>query len=397
MSAALELEDAQAKLLALATRMPVEQVHVAEAAGRYLAADLIAERTQPPTDLSAMDGYAIGAGQGPWRLIGESRAGNPFAGTLEHGETVRISTGAEVPQGADRILIQEDAQVEDGDTVSAVDLPASGQHVRRRGFDFSEGDRVLESGTRIGPAQVALALSAGHAKVPVRRAPLVAVLDCGDELCADPAHCAPGQIPASNGAMLEAVLRPLGCEVMRIGPVADDLEALARALELAQAADILITSGGASVGDHDLIKPALEQWSAQLAFWRVAIKPGKPLLVATRGKQVILGLPGNPVSSYVTCFLFGLPLVRASLGASEALPRKVTVRAGCELSGGGVRREFLRAFWDGECAVPVDQQDSSALASLARANCLIERRAGADAVAGGTPIVVYPLEIGGIA
>ena len=264
-------------------------------------------------------------------------------------------------------------------------------------MDFRAGSVVLPAGARIGPAQVALANSAGNADVEVRKPPRIAVLDSGDELAADPRECGPDQIPASNGRMLETMLLAHGCNVTRIGPVPDDRSALAAALAQAEDANILVTSGGASVGDHDLIKPALEDWGAELAFWKVAIKPGKPLIVATRGKQVILGLPGNPVSRFVTAFLFLLPLVRKSMGAARPLPRSVQVPLAVDLATGGGRREFLRAKWDTNGVSPLHLQDSSALANLAMAHCLIDRPAHDEPVQAGTCVATYPLENGAIA
>ncbi|XUU60051.1 molybdopterin molybdotransferase MoeA [Erythrobacter sp. HA6-11] len=397
MAAMLELEEAQEQLLALAQPMPVETLALEATQGRYLASDLLARRTQPARDLSAMDGYAIGPGDGPWTLVGESRAGAPYTGSVASGETVRISTGAALPEGADRILIQENAELSDEQAKLASDAPREGQHVRRRGMDFTEGSVVLPAGTRIGPAQIALASSAGHGELQVRKAPRIAVMDSGDELATDPSDCGPDQIPASNGRMLEAMLAGLGCEVKRIGPVPDNRAALAEALRQAEAADILVTSGGASVGDHDLIKPALEDWGATLGFWKVAIKPGKPLIVATRGEQVILGLPGNPVSSFATAFLFLLPLVRKTMGSAHPLPLRLLLPAAQDLEAGGSRREFLRAIWDEKGVTQLLLQDSSALANLAKAHCLIDRSADAEAVEAGTLVPVYPLEHGAIA
>ena len=391
----LSLEEAQMRVLALAPEMPVESVPVEDAVGRYLASDLHALRTQPPAELSAMDGYAIGGGdQGPWRMVGESRAGHPFTNALSAGEAIRISTGAHLPAGADRVLIQENARVEAGMLHCEEDFPEHMQHVRRRGFDFSQGDVLLSQGTQIGAAQIALALGGGHASLDVLRAPHVAVLDSGDELAADPTQCADNQIPASNGAMLGTMLAELGCQVTRIGPVPDDLAALADALKQAEQADIVITSGGASVGDHDLIQPALEGWGAQLDFWKVAIKPGKPLLVARRGRQAVFGLPGNPVSSFVTCYLFVMPLIRATMGSSNPLPKPAMLRVGQALSPVGSRREFLRAYWDGLEVRITDSQDSSALAALAAANCLIDRPADSHGIEAGTSVPCYLLKNG---
>ena len=393
MNAPLTLEEAQARLLALAPALPSETVASEDALGRVLAADLRAARTQPPADLSAMDGYALAGGTAHWRLVGESRAGAPFPATLAPGEAARISTGAVVPDGADRVLLQEDAVVDAGQ-VAAAELPPPGRHIRARGFDFRAGDLLLAKGSRITAGRVALALAAGHATLAVTRRVKVTVMDSGDELSADPAACLPHQIPASNAAMIAALIAPLGCDVTRIGPVPDTREALAAALAGAGDADILVTSGGASVGDHDLIKPALAEWGVETAFWRVAIKPGKPLLVATRGGQVILGLPGNPVSSFVTAFLFALPLVRAAQGDPDPLPVAETLVAGEDLPATDKRREFLRAVRNGGSVRLAGSQDSSALSALAAADCLIDRAAHAAPLAAGERVRVYMLRNG---
>lgn len=393
MTELLGLEEAQARLLALAPVLPLETVPVETALGRFLAEDVRAARTQPAADFSAMDGYALAGGEGPWRLVGESRAGAPYREVLEPGEATRISTGAIVPTGADRVLLQEDAEDNAGQ-IRASELPPPGRHIRARGFDFHAGDLLLARGTPITPARLALALASGHATVTVARRLRVAVMDSGDELAVDPAACLPHQIPASNAAMIAAMLAPLGCEVTRIGPVPDDRGALADALEQAGEADILVTSGGASVGDHDLIKPALAEWGAETAFWRVGIKPGKPLLVATRGSQVILGLPGNPVSSFVTAFLFAMPLVRAGLGDPDPLPQAVAMFAGEDLPPTERRREFLRAVLDGNQVRLAGSQDSSALSALAAADALIDRPAGSPAANAGEAVQVFLIRNG---
>ena len=398
MSEQLALEDAQARLLALAPLLPLETVSAEAALGRFLAEDLHAARTQPAADLSAMDGYALTPGAGPWRVAGESRAGAPYPAAMAAGEAVRISTGAIVPQGADRVLLQEDA-ARAGETVSATELPPPGRHIRLRGFDFHAGDLLLTCGARITPGRMALALAAGQGTLTVTRRVRVAVMDSGDELSSDPAACLPHQIPASNAAMIAAMLAQLGRAVPRLGPAPDDRAALAAALAEAEGADILVTSGGASVGDHDLIKPALAEWGAQTVFWRVAIKPGKPLLVATRqspgGSQVVLGLPGNPVSSFVTAFLFACPLVRTAMGDPDPLPQADTGIAGEDLPAIGPRREFLRAVRARGGAVRLaGSQDSSALSALAAADCLIDRPAHAPAVRAGETIRLFHLQNG---
>ncbi len=394
MTAPLPLEEAQARLLALAAPLARETLPVEQTGGRYLAEDLRAARTQPAADLSAMDGFAL-VGAGPWSLIGESRAGHPFAGVLSPGEAVRISTGALMPLGADTVLIQEYAQCIGASVHLTGEAPVSGRHIRRSGFDFGTGDTVLTAGTRLGPAAIALALAAGHAAVAIHRAPRVMIIDSGDELAAEPRACAPHQVPASNGAMLAAMLAPLPCSTRRMGPVADDLGVVVRALESAGDADVIVTTGGASVGDHDLIRPALEAVGATIDFWRIAVRPGKPLLVARRDGQIMLGLPGNPVSSFVTAFLFLLPLVRALAGARAPLPRPIALPLLDALPPGGDRREFLRATWHRDGVRPQSERDSSALASLASADALIERPAHCDGTKAGTPVPVYLIENGG--
>lgn len=398
MSVLLSLEEAQARLLELAPKLHSSRLGISPfSANRFLARDFTALRTQPPEDLSAMDGYAIGPDIGPWKLVGESRAGAPFDGALQPGHCVRISTGAHMPEGGDRVLIQENAEVE-GDMVAATDLPPAERHVRKAGFDFRYGDTILAKGAPYSPATLALGAAAGHGDLQWVEPPSVAVLDSGDELVPVGKPCNSHQIPASNGVMLGAMLYPYVGPVNPLGPVADDRAALARALRQSEDSHILITSGGASVGDHDLIQQALIDWGADLAFWKVAIKPGKPLMVATRqdtwGKQVIVGLPGNPVSSFVTCFLFVLPLVRAAMGDPGPLPKTTTLTAGECLPAVGTRREFLRGVSDGQSVRLAASQDSSALRALASANCLIDRPAGSTAVQAGEPVSVYNLQNG---
>jgi len=397
----LPLDEAQARLLALAEPLPVERVDVPGALGRYLAEPLRARRAQPAAHASAMDGYAVSSADlaGPWRVIGESAAGHPFAGTPARGEAVRISTGALLPDGCDTVVIQENT-ARDGDRLTLTDPTGveAHRHVRHCGSDFACEDQLLRAGTRIGPAQLALALAAGHKHLAVRRPPRIAIIDSGDELAADPESCAPHQVPASNGAMIAALVAALPCEVRRLGPVADTMEALARALAAAEGCDVVVTTGGASVGDHDLVRPALQAWGAELDFWKVAIRPGKPLMVARRGGQLAVGLPGNPVSSMVTAYLFLLPLLRALLCAAEPLPRALPFTLAGTLPPVGDRREFVRAmFDDAGRLVPVRSQDSGALGSLALAQVLIDRPPGAGAAHPGDPVQAYLLENGGIA
>ncbi len=400
MSALLSLEDAQARLLALAPsvhNLTYGLTHVAMP--DYLSRDVTALRSQPAADLSAMDGYAI-CGTGPWKRVGESRAGGPFAGSLAPGECVRISTGAHLPDGAQSVLIQENAIVE-GLAVALAkgeEQPPEGCHIRKAGFDFRKGDTVLRKGTRLSPATVALAIAAGQSDVSVVARPAVAVLESGDELVQAGNPLAAHQIPASNGVMLSWMLQPYIGLAEELGPVPDNAVALAAALKQAENSHILITSGGASVGDHDLVQQALRDWGAEINFWKVAIKPGKPLMVATKqyswGRQVILGLPGNPVSSFVTAFLFALPLIRKTMGARDPLPLPSQAIAGEAFPATGDRREFVRGVSDGVNVRLAGSQDSSALLGLAQANCLIDRPACADPVRAGDLVAVYHLHNG---
>lgn len=392
-------DEAQARLLASVTALGTEQVPLASACGRFLAHDVHAARTQPAADLSAMDGYAMRGDDpsSPWLVVGESAAGHPFTGHLRHGETVRISTGAVVPADAAAILLQENA-VRQGDTLtlSSKDGP-SPKHIRRKGFDFAGGDLLLGRGSAVTPAAVALATMGGVDTLAVHRLPRLAIIDSGDELATSLATVAAHQIPASNGPMLEALAAPLSASVRRIGPVPDRLDALQAAFDAAADCDLIVTTGGASVGDHDLVRPALEAWGATIDFWRIALKPGKPLMVARRGSQLVLGLPGNPVSSYVTAFLFALPVLRKLAGAASCVPATVEQRLGHDLGPVGNRTEFLRGVFDGHAVNVIEQQDSSALRSLSRANCLIIRPAGCGPAKAAEAVQVFPLQNGGIA
>jgi molybdopterin molybdotransferase len=386
----ITLETAWSQLRALAEplRAGSESVPVDEAAGRFLARDLSARRTQPARDLSMMDGFAI-AGPGPWAVIGEARAGLPFEGSLRPGEAVRIATGAACPAGTEGIVIVEDAAI-DGALLRAPP-PEPGRWIRRRGFDFAEGRTLLEAGARIGPAQIALARAGGHGTLEVARRPLVAVVECGDELVADPAACPPNRLPASNGAMVAAMARGAGARTRAIGPLPDDRTELVRALRDAADAAVIVTTAGASVGEHDHVRGALADIGAEVAFWRVAIRPGKPLLLARLGTQIVLGLPGNPVSSYVTAFLFLLPLLRRLQGAPLALSAAVPLPLAGPLPAGGERREFRRArLVDGQ-ALALPERDSSALATLAAADLLIDRPIGAPEAPAGAPVPCYLL------
>lgn len=391
MNPPLPLEEAQARLLAGVAPLGTETIATGDAGGRWLAEPVSARRTSPAADLSAMDGFAT-VGDGPWTIVGESAAGHPFSSALESGQAVRISTGAHVPRGGAKILLREDAQ-DHGETVSATRDDPDARHIRRRGFDFAEGDTLLAAGSRLGPAQLALAMMGGAGQVPVGRLPNIAIIDSGDELVTGPAAAKDGSIPATNGPMLAALVAEHAAAIERIGPVRDHLGALGTALDRAAGADLIVTTGGASVGDHDLIQPALDAYGATIDFWRVAIRPGKPLLVARKGAQVIIGLPGNPASAFVTAVLFVLPVLRRLAGASSeaCLPRTLPAVLAAPAPKGGARREFLRARWSDHGIEPLAERDSSALRVLAAADALIDRPPHCDAGVAGDTVRVIPL------
>lgn len=379
----LPVEEAQARLLALAAPLDSQSVAFGDAMGRWLAEPLIARRDQPWTDLSAMDGYAIRHADlpGPWMLVGESSAGGlqPDA-KLAAGQAMRIFTGAPLPPGADTVMVQEDASTK-GDVITlSGDGPADRrQHVRARASDFAQGAALLARGTKIGPAQIGLAALSGNAGLVVYQKPRIAILSTGNELVPPAAPCPPGKLPASNGVMLEAMVRGAGGTIMFERLVRDDLATLTAALSEAAEADIILTSGGASVGDHDLVRPALEAAGGQIDFWRIAMRPGKPLIVGRLGKAIVLGLPGNPVASMVTGGLFLLPLIRHLSGCLSPLPRASRAQLGAAMSAVGARTDFVRATLDEGVVTPLGFQDSAAMHAAAQANALIIRPARAPA------------------
>ena len=382
----LPVADAQAHLFAMAAPVAAEQVPLHQALGRWAAADVPALRTQPAADLSAMDGYAIRFADlpGPFRLIGESAAGRPFAGTVAAGETVRIFTGAAMPAGADSVLIQEEAARQpapagaEGDAVhlTGEGPPARGRNTRARGLDFAEGDILIRAGERITPARIAVAATANHATLPVRRRVRVALASTGDELVPPGSPLDGTDLPESNRALLAAMLAALPVELVDLGILPDRLDVLRDAFAAVDA-DLLVTSGGASVGDHDLIRPALEAAGGTIDFWRIALRPGKPMLAGRIGDTLVLGLPGNPVSVFVTALLFLKPLVAHLSGAADPLPRTLLAPLGEPLAANGPRTDYLRAELRGGRAFASTIQDSSMLRTLARSDCLIVRAAGA--------------------
>lgn len=371
----ISVDEAQARLLALVTPLPPVERDLMQAVRHYLHAPLIAMRTQPAADLSAMDGYAIALQDfpGPWRVIGESAAGHPFAGDLQRGEAVRIFTGAYVPQNADSVLIQENA-ARDGDLLNATldRLPVFGANIRRLGGDFHAGDAVLPKGTYLDAGAIAVAAMAGHGRLMVGGVPRIAIAATGDELVPAGSAIGPAQIPCSNSPMLQAMLAGLPCDVRDAGILRDDLTALETSLSaLCEQVDIIVTTGGASVGDHDLVQTALVNIGAQMDFWKVAMRPGKPLMAGKVGNTVVLGLPGNPSSAFVTAFLFLLPLIRHMAGCNAPLPAYFEAATLTDLPAGGERAEYMRATVEGGHITPFMTQDSGLTRNLSQANALL--------------------------
>lgn len=400
----LPVDDAVALILADAGPGGSEAVPLSAARGRVLAQDLIATRTQPPFAASAMDGYAVRAAdlvRVPVELavIGVAPAGRAFAGRVGPGEAVRIFTGAPVPEGADAILIQENTEAAGPGRVRALVPVEPGRHVRRAGTDFTAGSVGLVAGTRFDFRALSLAAAMNHGAVPVVRRPLVAILATGDELVPPGSPAGPDQIVASNHVGIAALVEASGGVVLDLGIARDEHAAIAGRIRQAReaGADVIVTLGGASVGDHDLVKPALEAEGCALDFWKIAMRPGKPLMFGRIGATRVLGLPGNPVSSLVTGLLFLTPLVRALAGGPKAPVADRGAILGADVAANDGRRDYLRATLSRDAgdrlvATPLGRQDSAQLSVLMRADALLVREIGAPAARAGEPCRVIPLD-----
>lgn len=381
MSGLLPVEEAQARLMALRAPLGSENIAFSEALGHYLSEDVVALRDQPAAPLSAMDGYAIRFDDlpGPWTVIGETAAGAPPARPVGPGEAMRIFTGAMLPAGADTVIVQEDV-ARDADMLRlAGDGPgARGRHIRSQAADFAAGDCLLPTGTRLTPGAIAAAAMSGAGQLTVGRRARVAILTTGDELV-QPGHpLAPGQIPDSNGAMLSAMLAGEVDGPVLPHHIRDDRATLAKVLkELARRHDVIVTVGGASVGDHDHVRGALDDAGGRLDFWKIAMRPGKPLIAGMLGDAILLGLPGNPSSAFVTATLFLLPLVRHLAGARAPLPAVHRAPLAAPLAEGGTRRDYLRARLEQGRLTPMIGQESGRTLPLASANALLIREIGA--------------------
>jgi molybdopterin molybdotransferase len=399
--ALLSVAEALSRIVETVEPTAVEEIAIAAAHGRVLATGLTARLTQPPFDASAMDGYAVRSADlkrlpATLEVVGEAAAGHAFAGSLGPGQALRIFTGAPVPSGADAIVIQENAE-RDGGRVIIKKGELDRSHIRHRGLDFYAGAPLLAAGRRLGPREVSLAAAMGYGRVSVHRRPRLALLSTGDELVLPGEMPGPGQIISSNHLGVAAMAEAAGATVDFLGIAPDLPESLAAHFGRAVEADVLVTIGGASVGDHDLVAPVLKAQGMALSFWKIAMRPGKPLMFGRLGRSRILGLPGNPVSALVCTRLFLLPLLRALQGMPNPQEGWRKARTAVPLEANGAREHYMRATArqgeDGLALVtPVNSQDSSLLAPLAEADCLLVRPAGAPRLAAGSLVPILPLE-----
>jgi molybdopterin molybdotransferase len=411
----IPVEDALRRVLASVEQpLPAERLPLASCAGRTLAEDVAALRDQPPFPASAMDGYAVRSADVPQApasltVIGVSAAGARFSGRLEAGQAVRIFTGAPVPDGADAVVLQEDAE-RSGDDVTVKEAPRPSRHIRAAGLDFRSGDVLLQEGLPLDARHIALAAAMGHGTLPVRRKPRVAILATGDELVRAGEPVGTDQITASSLPATVLMVEKAGAEAIDLGIARDTLESLDERIEAAKSAraDILVTLGGASVGEHDLVQKALAQQGMNLGFWRVALRPGKPLMHGRLGPTLLLGLPGNPVSSLVCAVLFLVPAIRALLGDPHAEddPAEDAI-LGADLPANGDRQDYMRAALQFQdipltlaqgparlrlpVAMPHLVQDSSMLSILERSDALLVRPPHAPAVQAGEPCRIVRL------
>ena len=396
----ISVEEALMRLLEPLKPVSTEQVALADAFGRVLAEPVIARRTQPPAALSAMDGYAVRAvdvARVPARLrvVGAVPAGQSFDRAIERGEAVRIFTGAPLPAGADAIVIQEDAD-RDGDIVIVREGAPSGRYVRPAGLDFVAGAPGIPAQRRLTARDIGLAAAMDRPWLMVHRQPRVAILSTGDEIVMPGDPVGPNQIVSSNSLALGAFVSACGAVPLQLGIAADTPDSVRRLAEGARGADLLITTGGASVGEHDLVKDALRVSGLELDFWQIAMRPGKPLMVGRFRDAVMVGLPGNPVSTLVCALIFLKPALERLAGLDPVADPPVTARLAVPLPANDRRQDYLRATLtraaDGELeAKPFEKQDSSMISLLARSDCLVVRPPHAPAATAGERVTIIPL------
>ena len=397
----ISVEEALSRLLAPLEKLPLEQISIVDAIGRVLAEDVAARRTQPPFAVSAMDGYAVHAEDlaavpVELRIVAEVPAGAGFGGHVGSGEAARIFTGAPMPAGTDTIVIQEDTQRE-GDRVRVLEGAARGRYVRREGLDFAEGDILLQAGKRLTARDIGLAAAMNRPWLFVHRRPRVGILSTGDEIVMPGDPIGPHQIVSSNSFALAAFVAACGGIPVSVGNAPDDPAALRQVAAATRGVDLLVTTGGASVGEHDLVRDVLGADGLELDFWQIAMRPGKPLMVGRYRGTPMVGLPGNPVSTLVCALLFLRPALERLSGAASAEEAAPTARLGTALPKNDRRQDYLRSRLaraaDGSLEVfPFEVQDSSMMRLLSSADCLVVRPPQAPAIAAGAtvPIVLFP-------
>lgn len=399
--ALLPVEEARHRILKGVKAVPIEMVRLDEALGRVLARPVTARRSQPPFAASAMDGYAVmsaDVAQTPTilRVTGQSAAGHGFSARLKQGSCIRIFTGAPLPKGADAVVIQENAKPLSDGTVQILQSASSHQHVRAAGLDFRRGEIVLHPGTVLGARDIGVAAAANAAVLAVRTRPRVAILATGDELVRPGERPKADQIVSSNSHALAAMAIKFGATVVDLGIVGDDLRATERAIGRASKADILLTTGGASVGDHDFMQQALQNSGVKIDFWKIAMRPGKPFMYGRRKNQHVIGLPGNPVSAQVCARLFLLPLIATLLGQSH-IDDAIRARLGSALKANDSRQDYVRSrlaiSQDGQLvATAFSVQDSSMQRQFREADALIIRPPHAPAAKEGDVVDILRLE-----
>jgi len=400
MKTMLAYEDALKRVLEHCRPLGLETVKLGEALGRVVAKPVIAKTSQPPFDGSAMDGYAVIASEvkpgTALKLIGASQAGAGFAGKVIPGSCVRIFTGAPLPEGADAVIMQEVTSAK-GEMISFETTARLNQNVRPAGQDFADGEVLLEQGAKLSPAALALVAAGNVPEVDVYKRPSIGILATGDELVAPGEELGQGQIVGSNGFGLGALFAPFAREVIDLGHAPDNEDALRQTMKraLEGPSNIIISTGGASVGDHDLVLPVLKSLGVNVDFWKIAIRPGKPVVFATFKEKLWFALPGNPVSAYVVAISIVVPAIRAILGVKDPLGPILRLPLACDLPANGARRHFMRCAIEtknGQTMVrPIMQTDSSHLSSLAAANALLVIKENAQELKAGTIMPTIPL------
>ena len=396
-NAPLSVNEARARIIDALALMPLEATPLTEAGGRVLGEDTTAKLTNPPTDQSAMDGYAVRCADvatvpTSLKLAGESAAGAPFGGRLEAGFCVHISTGANLPQGADGIVIIENTR-QDGEAIEILEKPKRGQFIRRQGQDFQTGDALIQAGKRLDGRHLGLLAAAGYDRIQTRRPPRIVIAATGSELVEIGASPQASQIISSNSIMIAEMVRAMGGEAVTLPPIPDLESALIDATAAPiDDADLLILTGGASVGKHDIVANMMRH-SQGLDFWRIAMRPGKPMIFGHigAGKTPMLGLPGNPVSCGVCTLIFVRSAIRAMLGLNPA-PKTRQMQIGASIEANDEREEYMRGRIQGDIFTPFTAQDSAKIKDFAQADALMIRPANADAIEAGTMVEIIPLD-----